>query len=383
MKVFHVIPLFMVLAINAQTVAFKNFGDIQMHNDASIGFHTDVINDGKFDDNEGFAGFYSDNEVRVISGQNRPVFEDVEIDAINNLQLNTSLGVTNELAFVNGKVITPRDIVPTSLDFIRHDFYVGEDDSRHIDGYTSVTSNKEFVFPIGDDDRLRPMITPVQNQEVYFNGAYFYENPNTPTTFSELFSTDEKQVFIKNISNYEFWDLDGATETIVTLTWDLQSDIENISSVLDFLRVVGWSKAEDRWVNLGNINTEGDTSNGRITSDRFVPDQYEIITIGSIFSDIELSGGENYLVSPDGNDKNESLVFNGLDLFEKNQLIIFNRWGNVVHEVDNYENNWQGVSTGRATLGSDNKLPTGTYFYILKFGNEKLDREVKGWVYIN
>lgn len=380
--VFTCLIVILVSTANAQS-AFKNFGSIQMHSNASIGFHTDLVNDGDFENNEGLVGFYSDSDVRIVSGTNRPVFNNVEIDAINDLNLETSLGITNELEFINGRVNTPKTNTTISLDFINHNLYAGEDDDRYTDGYASVLGNNEFVFPIGDDDRLRPMITPAQSTETLFNGAYFFENPNSPTTFSNNFNTDDKEVVLKNISNNEYWDLDGAAETTVTLTWDTYSNIENISPLLQFLRVVGWSKAENRWINLGGVDIQGDLTEGRITSLNFIPDNYEVITIGSIFSDIELGGSDNYLISPNDDGANDALVFDGLELYEQNELIVFNRWGNVVFKKKNYENNWSALSNGRATIKEGDKLPTGTYFYTLKFGNQDLDRSKKGWVYIS
>jgi gliding motility-associated-like protein len=45
---------------------------------------------------------------------------------------------------------------------------------------------------------------------------------------------------------------------------------------------------------------------------------------------------------------------------------IFNRWGKVVYHSSNYQNNWDGYDNGGAlTIGSNNKLPTGTYYYVI------------------
>jgi len=47
-------------------------------------------------------------------------------------------------------------------------------------------------------------------------------------------------------------------------------------------------------------------------------------------------------------------------------VIIFNRWGKMVYESDNYHNNWAGYNEGGGpSVGSGNKLPTGTYYYIV------------------
>ena len=45
---------------------------------------------------------------------------------------------------------------------------------------------------------------------------------------------------------------------------------------------------------------------------------------------------------------------------------IFNRWGKIVYQSDNYQNDWGGYNQeGGITIGSDGALPTGTYYYIV------------------
>jgi gliding motility-associated-like protein len=53
-----------------------------------------------------------------------------------------------------------------------------------------------------------------------------------------------------------------------------------------------------------------------------------------------------------------------------NSVEIFNRWGVLVYEVKNYDNNTKkfvGISEGRATVNKSAELPTGTYFYVIKY----------------
>ncbi len=373
--------LTVALVVNAQ-VAFQNNGNVQMHDNASIGFHTNVVNNGTFDSNLGFTGFYSDN-ILTISGTNRPIFNNVEVDAATHLQLLVSLGVKNEFTFFNGKIITPRDNPEISLDFINHDFYVGEDDFRYTDGYTSVIGSEVFRFPIGDDDRLRPMIINSNNgKSNIFKGAYFYENPENPTTFADQFLTNQRQVFLENISQEEFWDLDGDTETTVTLTWDSFSNINTLTNNIEFLTVVGWSETDNQWVNLGNSAVTGDLNEGQITSNTFIPNNYTVITIGSEFASGTFSN-DNYLISPNGDGLNDELVFEGLEQYDTTRLSIFNRWGIPVYETDDYQNDWKGLSEGRLTISAQDALPVGTYFYILQYGNDTLSNERRGWVYVN
>jgi hypothetical protein len=45
--------------------------------------------------------------------------------------------------------------------------------------------------------------------------------------------------------------------------------------------------------------------------------------------------------------------------------------------MNGYNNSWDGISN--KGISSGKKLPTGTYYYVLKLGKEHL---VKGYVYL-
>ncbi|WP_108868130.1 gliding motility-associated C-terminal domain-containing protein [Aquimarina aquimarini] len=360
--------------------AFHNFGDIQMHDEAKIGFHSDVINDGDFNQNLGLAGFYNTTGDLTVSGNNRPVFYDVEIDVINDLFLEIAVGVTHFQEFINGKVQTPRDRRFVSLDYINDSPYLGENDERYVDGYASITGQLDFTFPIGDDFRLRPMRIDSQAATNTARGAYFFENPNTPNFFPGSFNTDNFGNTLFAVSSFEFWDLDGATETRVTLTWDDNSNIPTLVDSLDDLRVAGWDRNLEQWVSLGNFATSGNLDNGEITSELIIPDNYVVLTFGS--SEIILDGDLEIFtaVSPNGDGVNDTFTIQGIAQFPNNELTIFNRWGVEVYHKKGYNNTWSGISEGRATIAKDEELPVGTYYYVLKIHDQK-DRA--GYLYIN
>jgi gliding motility-associated-like protein len=72
-------------------------------------------------------------------------------------------------------------------------------------------------------------------------------------------------------------------------------------------------------------------------------------------------------LSPDKNGLNEKFILENIEAFEdtrKNHVTIFNRWGDVVFEVDDY-NNEDHVFTGLNKNGKD--LPSGTYYYKIEF----------------
>ncbi len=72
-------------------------------------------------------------------------------------------------------------------------------------------------------------------------------------------------------------------------------------------------------------------------------------------------------ISPNGDGKNEFLFLENIDLLEstrKNKVTIFNRWGDVVFEVNDY-NNTDRVFNGLNNAGKE--LVTGTYYYKITY----------------
>jgi gliding motility-associated-like protein len=86
---------------------------------------------------------------------------------------------------------------------------------------------------------------------------------------------------------------------------------------------------------------------------------------------IEVSG--NVIVynalSPNADGENDNFNLKYIELFsdtEKNHVTIYNRWGDVVFEVSDYDND-NNVFTGLNTNGKE--LPSGTYFYKIEFSS--------------
>lgn len=64
------------------------------------------------------------------------------------------------------------------------------------------------------------------------------------------------------------------------------------------------------------------------------------------------------VITPNGDNKNDRLVFAGLETYPNNELKVFNRWGNIVYETVSYQNDWGGTHQGEP-------LPAGNYYYVL------------------
>lgn len=69
-------------------------------------------------------------------------------------------------------------------------------------------------------------------------------------------------------------------------------------------------------------------------------------------------------ITPNGDGRNDELVFDillqGASKFPNNELIIFNRWGDIIYQASPYNNDWRG------TNNTGQELPDGTYYYILR-----------------
>ncbi len=61
------------------------------------------------------------------------------------------------------------------------------------------------------------------------------------------------------------------------------------------------------------------------------------------------------VITPNGDGFNDKFVIKNLESYKENELVIFNRWNNVVYSKKNYTQDWAGQN-----------LNAGTYFYILK-----------------
>ena len=77
--------------------------------------------------------------------------------------------------------------------------------------------------------------------------------------------------------------------------------------------------------------------------------------------------------TPNGDGLNDTWAIGNLP--EENELVIFNRWGELIYRKVNYANDWNGTNR------DGSKLPLGIYIYQLTYthnhGKKVIDQ---GWV---
>ena len=73
--------------------------------------------------------------------------------------------------------------------------------------------------------------------------------------------------------------------------------------------------------------------------------------------------------SPNGDNINDEFTILGLELYPNSSIKIFNRWGSTVFEQNPFSGSWNGTGSG-GVMSGNNKIPAGTYYYILDLGED-------------
>lgn len=378
-KLFYILVFSVGLYGHAQT-ALYNSGTIRIHEQGQLGFHTNLINDSAFDENLGLAGFYG-NTTLTVSGAFVPLFYDVELAHNSQLLLQTGIYNTNNTNFIIGNITTPRNQTDVFYNFLQDAFYVGEGDISKVDGYTAITNQQNFTFPVGDEQQLRPLILKSNNANPLAKCAYFLEDPNSPSTFNTSFDTEKKPRNLGAISTLEFWRLEGNITSTISISWNERSDMAALTDDVNTIIPVGWSKSSSQWVNLGG-SAVGDLSQGFVTSASFVPDDYEIITFGNLGVPTEFLTLENYFISPNGDGTNDFLIIPELEQSPNNTLKIYDRYGLNVFQMKNYTSEFNGFSNiDNFVIEREKGLPAGVYFYIVSM--DDLGLNFQGFLYLS
>ncbi|WP_172917118.1 gliding motility-associated C-terminal domain-containing protein [Capnocytophaga canis] len=91
-------------------------------------------------------------------------------------------------------------------------------------------------------------------------------------------------------------------------------------------------------------------------------------------------------ISVNGDGLNDYFHIQGIERYPNNTVRIYNRWGVKVFETKGYDNVnrvFRAISNGRVTIEAPEKLPQGTYYYIIEYIDNNNKKHTKGsWLYI-
>ena len=78
------------------------------------------------------------------------------------------------------------------------------------------------------------------------------------------------------------------------------------------------------------------------------------------------------IITPNGDGKNDFLMFKGLQKFGTNTLKIYNRWGALIYQKVNYHHDDE-IFDGTY---KNERLPSGNYYYVLSFQSGEIKQKL-------
>ena len=71
------------------------------------------------------------------------------------------------------------------------------------------------------------------------------------------------------------------------------------------------------------------------------------------------------IITPNGDGNNDVLIIPNIDKYPNSQLLIYNRWGQLIYSAKGYKNDWMGTTTD----GKD--VLTGAYYFVVYLNDAK------------
>ncbi|MFA9372292.1 MAG: gliding motility-associated C-terminal domain-containing protein, partial [Labilibaculum antarcticum] len=129
--------------------------------------------------------------------------------------------------------------------------------------------------------------------------------------------------------------------------------------------------------NEQTFNVKSNSPGNQVSYVDFIENQIQ----GKVYFDIEK--GTDFKLpnafSPNGDGINDYFIIEGIEIYQDNELVIFNRFSGAVYISKPYLNDWNGTSNNNGVKTSGAQLPDGIYFYILKLDSTKI---IKGYIEI-
>ncbi|KUF44611.1 gliding motility-associated C-terminal domain-containing protein [Myroides marinus] len=349
---------------NGSGSTFTNLGEVH--------FFDDFSNEGFFMFSKTASGskvFFSQlegsNEKKKISGGvNLTELENVFFNT-DGIDLQNDISIAGKASFERGNVVVNMPL-NGSITFKEGASIAKVGDGSHVVGMADKEGKKELEMPVGDGTYYRP-ITFGESKEVkdVFQAQYKRSNP--------LIGREHKErTSIIEINNAEYWEVDnkGSNKSIIlSLSWDERTTPASLlANPEKGLHILRWDDVAKKWVDEGGIV---DVVNKTVKTPIEVTAK-GIFTLGMVDTDYNSEIKIYNAVSPNGDGLNDYFIITNINKYP-NTVQIMNRWGSKVYEASNYDANGDGsmnVFKGEAEgkgVSSSGKLPTGTYYYVVKY----------------
>lgn len=326
-----------------------NRGTIINNGDMQVG--GSWINYEEYDAGEGKITFNSD--LPQVINHNDQSFSRLTLSGGGEKLFLADITIDNELNLSDGILVSQNN---SRIIISENAQVVGGSDASHIQGPVYRRGAGHKVFPVGNGG----IYLPVEFLNVQGN------SPEVGVTAIELDGTTLRASrSLKEISTSRYWQVDVVSGTLHNSRIVLPVKEETIVDRAEAAVVAEAASLDDDFESLGQLQFSGSTNDGRVTSD-------EVFT-KSLLAVATASPGEGIIVynavSPNADKKNDYLLIENIEGFPGNKFSLFNRWGDKVFEIENYDNQ-ERVFRGRSNIGGDSILSSGTYFYVIETGTD-------------
>src|SRR5690606_7924094 len=221
---------------------------------------------------------------------------------------------------------------------------------------SEITVEAPTETTVGDMNSNYQIIREWEVSDVCGNSAIFTQTVNvtaqssTLTFTSDILCIEDSPIDLFNVIG----DVDtSGTWTVTSGNATLNDNIFDPSSVTEIGNYVFTYSVTD----LGQCPTEYAVT---------VPVNDDCAVLPCTADDVIIST----TITPNGDTFNESFEVDGFDeeCQFRIEVQIFNRWGAKIYENPNYQNDWNGYAS-KASIGNSDKVPTGTYYYIINIRN--------------
>lgn len=363
---------------------FENKTSGEVLNDGEMHFFGNYQNEGLFSysstNTSGYVVFTgSMSNDQKIAGNSPSSFYNVIFNKGNEkFQLTNDITTAGEVDFTKGVVVVDKS-QGGSFVFLKGSKHLNTSDISHANGEVGKIGNEDFVYPIGKSDFYRfAAISAPSELSNEFTGEYFLENSNAQ------YPHFSRTGVIDVIDNQEYWIIENksnnSSPVLVTLSWDDRTTpSELLTDGGENLHVVRWDAKQNLWVDEGGVIDFADKT---VTTSAKI-DELGIFTLGKIKPKL-INPGDVVIydgVTPNDDGLNDYFIIDNLENFPNNSVRIFNRWGREVFYTEKYNtsgNVFKGIAEGKGIINKGEKLPAGTYYYVLEYLYEK--DNVKQWV---
>lgn len=352
------IPLFVTDTIVNDGIML-NQGDInsltlinngELSNNGNLLIRGSWLSLGTYDAGEGQITFNStDPLVPQIINHNSQAFSKLVISGGGMKKILADMTIEESLTLTDGIITAENN---SKVHFSPTAVITGGSDASHINASVYQQGTGTKLYPIGNGTTYLP---------VEINGITADSEIGITLTELQAGQTLNTNSSLEDISDKRYWAVDVASGSIegAKIVLPVEGDEGLDASKNDRFVVAFTDNLNDDFLTLGRA--QGSISS-RIESEQSPATGFVTLAIPSENQSIVVFNA----ISPNEDDAINNFI--QIDnLVETDLVSIYNRWGDLVFEMKNYQNdNAERRFNGQSNVGGSKDLPTGTYFYVIR-----------------